>query len=168
MKRFLFYGVVLLQVFFLVAMSVSYYLIDDFGTIIKLKTAPVDPSDPFYGDYVTLNYEAQMIPEEKWQGEKEPSYGSPVYVLLAPNNQGIYQVKAASNEKIAVSREEVLLKARFRGHWSGRYRVNFGLDRYFVEDNTGQQYEQQRNNMIVKVAVAPWGQKKIVSLEPIE
>ena len=35
------------------------------GPSVWLCTAPVDPRDPFRGDYVTLGYEISTIPAEK-------------------------------------------------------------------------------------------------------
>ncbi|MFG6116214.1 GDYXXLXY domain-containing protein [Halobacillus sp. MO56] len=166
MKRFAFYGVVLLQVLFLAGMSVSYYAMDAFGQTIKLETAPVDPRDIFYGDYVILNYEIEMIEEEKWSDEI-PEYGETVYVLLEESESGFFQVVEASSDKMEKNADQVRLKGKYQWHNQGQsvHQVTYGINRYYVEENTGEQYEQQRDDMVVEVVVAPWGQKKIVSLE---
>ncbi|SEB10092.1 Uncharacterized membrane-anchored protein [Thalassobacillus cyri] len=166
MKRFAFYGVVLLQVLFLAGMSVSYYAMDAFGQTIKLETAPVDPRDIFYGDYVILNYEIEMIEEKKWSGEI-PEYGEAVYVLLEESENGLFQVVDASCDKMETKADQVRLKGKYQWHNEGQsvHQVTYGINRYYVEENTGKQYEQQREEMVVEVVVAPWGQKKIVSLE---
>ncbi|MRH44190.1 hypothetical protein GH741_16225 [Aquibacillus halophilus] len=165
MKRLFFYIIVALQIMFLVGMAVSYYLIDYFGETIELKTLPVDPQDIFYGDYVTLRYEIEEIPSSTWQGEESPPYDSQVYVLLEKQNE-VYNVVNASNERIEPSSGQVMLHAKYEYHDSMQniYYVDYGLDRYYIEDNTGEQYEQS-GEMVVTVAVAPWGQKKILDLE---
>lgn len=166
MKRFAFYGVVLLQVLFLAGMSVSYYAMDVFGQTIRLETAPVDPRDLFYGDYVILNYEIERIEKEKWSGEI-PEYGEAIYVLLEESESGVFQVVEASRDKMKTEADQVRLKGKYQWHNEGQsvHQVTYGINRYYVEENTGEQYEQQRDDMVVEVVVAPWGQKKIVSLE---
>ncbi|WP_226037690.1 GDYXXLXY domain-containing protein [Aquibacillus saliphilus] len=165
MKRIFFYIIVGLQFLFLVGMAASYYMIDYFGETIKLETLPVDPQDIFYGDYVTLRYEIEEIQANKWGGNENPTSGNRVYVLLE-NKEGAYQVVKASDEKFQPSSGQVMLTAKYKYHDSinSIYQVDYGLGRYYIEDNTGQQYEQS-GEMIVTVAVAPWGQKKITDLK---
>ena len=166
MKRFAFYIIVAAQVLFLAGMSVAYYAMDAFGETIQLKTAPIDPRDLFYGDYVILNYEIEAIEEGKWSGAV-PEYGEIVYVLLEEGENGLYQVAAASQEKLDPAAGQVRLKGKYQWHNDGRseHMVTYGINRYHVEENTGEQYEQQRDDIIVEVVVAPWGQKKIVNLK---
>ncbi|WP_028782000.1 GDYXXLXY domain-containing protein [Thalassobacillus devorans] len=166
MKRFAFYGVVLLQVLFLTGMSISYYAMDAFGQTIKLETAPVDPRDIFYGDYVILNYEIERIDEEKWSGGI-PEYGEAVYILLEESDNGVFQVVTASRDKMETEADQVRMRGKYQWHNEGQsvHQVTYGINRYYVEENTGGKYEQQRDDMVVEVVVAPWGQKKIVSIK---
>lgn len=166
MKRLLIYIVITLQALFLVGMSLSYYLIDQVGKTIKLETLPIDPQDIFYGDYVTLRYEIEQIEESKWIGEKEHRYGEKVYVIVEEADNGTYQVVQGSAERLQVGANQVLLNGKYHYNdtYEGVIHVDYGLDRYYIEDNTGADYEQS-GEMTVTVAVAPWGQKKIVSLE---
>lgn len=101
MNRIFFYVVIGLQVLFLVGMSISFYLMDDFGEVIRLETAQVDPPDIFYGDYVRLQYEQERIEPEYWFGSKDMDRNEKIYVLLIPDDKGIYHVKAASDRKLA-------------------------------------------------------------------
>ncbi|MDC3417235.1 GDYXXLXY domain-containing protein [Aquibacillus salsiterrae] len=166
MKRLLTYFVITLQALFLVGMSLSYYLIDQVGKTIKLETLPVDPQDIFYGDYVTLRYEIEQIDESKWQGDKEPENGDTVYVLVEETDDGTYQVVQGSTDRLEVGAKEVMLKGRYlyRDSYDRVMHVDYGLGRYYIEDGSGKNYEQS-GKMIVTVAIAPWGQKKIVSLD---
>ncbi|MGP4077242.1 GDYXXLXY domain-containing protein [Halobacillus sp. K22] len=170
MKRIWFYVIVFLQAVFLMLMSMSYYTMDTWGESIRLKTAPVDPRDPFYGDYVTLTYEVEQVPEGKWNGSADTGSGEKVYLLLEPGENDLYTLVQASAEKPDASGEEVVLPARYEWHdpQRGIYMVDIGLDRYFIEEGTGQQYEQNREDMIVEVVLAPWGQKKIDSVTTSE
>lgn len=166
MRKIFFYAIVSFQVFFLAGMSIAYYLIDDFGETIKLATVPVDPQDIFYGDYVTLNYEIGQINANRWEGSDQPSRGEKINVLLEADKNGVYQVKKASNKDIDAKNGEVVLTGKFQQKdAAGKiYRLDYGIGRYYVEDNTGEKYEQQ-GKLVVTLTVAPWGQKKIVSLQ---
>ncbi|MCA1011298.1 GDYXXLXY domain-containing protein [Halobacillus halophilus] len=170
MKRIWFYVIVCLQVLFLILMSISYYTMDTWGESIRLKTAPVDPRDPFYGDFVTLSYEVEMVPADKWNVSADIGSGEKIYLLLEPDEKNLYTLVKASAEKPEVSEEEVVLPARLDWHdpQRGVYMVDIGLDRYFIEEGTGQQYEQNREDLIVEVILAPWGQKKIDSVTKAE
>jgi uncharacterized membrane-anchored protein len=53
------------------------------GTTVYLKIQPVDPRDPFRGDYLTYTYEASEVPREYLAMEEpaiESTAGGPVYV----------------------------------------------------------------------------------------
>ena len=53
----IFLAVVLVQLVVPAKMIFDKEVILKTGTIYKFKTQPIDPSDPFRGKYVTLNYE---------------------------------------------------------------------------------------------------------------
>lgn len=151
---------------FLVGMSLSYYLIDEFGETIQLKTAPVDPRDLFYGDYVTLGYEVEQISEENWSGSDRVDAREKVYLILSPNQSGIYEVAEAADHKLEARETNDVVITGWYG-WYDRlngHRIHLGLDRYYIEENTGEEFENSREPMTVTIAVAPWGQKKITDL----
>ncbi|WP_138416505.1 GDYXXLXY domain-containing protein [Aquibacillus sediminis] len=165
MKRIGFYVLVAIQVLFLVGMAIAYYVIDDVGETIKLQTLPVDPQDLFYGDYVTLRYQIEEIPDEKWLGDTDDTDGR-IHVIVEQADDGFHQVVKASNQKLQASENQAKLTAAYRYYdaHSQTHHVNYGINRYYIEDNTGAQYEQS-GEMEVTVAVAPWGHKKIEELK---
>ncbi|CDQ21067.1 Uncharacterized membrane-anchored protein [Halobacillus karajensis] len=165
-RRWFFYALVFLQLLFLILMSVSYYAMDLWGKTITLKTAPVDPRDPFYGDYVRLNYDIEQIPEEKWKGEETVDRGEKVFLLLEENEEGIYELVEASTIWPEKSDGQVVLSSKYQTSASAldQYQVDIGLGKYYIEENTGAIWEQ-REERTVEVVLAPWKQKKIVSLK---
>lgn len=165
-KRWWFYALVFIQVLFLILMSVSYYAMDFWGKTITLKTDPIDPRDPFYGDYVTLDYEVEQVPEEKWNIKASLNRGEKVFLLLEENEEGIYELKEATTFWPTAQGNQEVLTAKHA--WSdpslNQYQVDIGLDRYYIEEGTGELWEQ-RQEREVEIVLAPWKQKKIVSLE---
>ncbi|MFC7060825.1 GDYXXLXY domain-containing protein [Halobacillus seohaensis] len=167
MKRSIFYIIVGLQVLFLVGMSVSYYAMDYFGETVYLETVPIDPRDPFYGDYVTLRYDIEEFPADRWEGDQKPVRGDAVFLIVEKGAEKFYELVQASPQSQEIEEGQVQIKSKFEWHnlRSNEYQVNLGLDRYFVEENTGEEIEQDGGGQVAEVVVAPWGQKKIVSLQ---
>ncbi|SFJ64768.1 Uncharacterized membrane-anchored protein [Halobacillus dabanensis] len=165
-RRYWFYGLVTMQISFLLLMSASYYLMDIWGETITLKTTPVDPRDPFYGDYVTLNYEIEQIPEDQWEMETSLDRGEKVFLLLEEDEEGIHSLVRASTLWPETEANQVVLTSKYQWYdpSSKMYQVDIGLSRYFIEENTGTFWEQ-REERSVDIVLAPWKQKKIASLE---
>ncbi|MBM6617128.1 GDYXXLXY domain-containing protein [Bacillus suaedaesalsae] len=160
-KRLLFYGVILLQVLFLLGMAGSYFAIDKVGQEIRLKTIPIDPRDLFYGDYVTLQYEISNVPKKLWLSEELPDYGDRVYVLV-DKGETYHKVVAASLEKLEVGEGEVLLSGRYLYEVdTSALFVEYGIEQYYIPENTGKEIENSSGNVEVYVKIAPWGQMKI-------
>ncbi|WP_082234679.1 GDYXXLXY domain-containing protein [Halobacillus massiliensis] len=164
MKRWIFYLIIGLQFIFLISMMAAYYLMDEVGETIRLETEPMDPRDPFYGDYVTLRYSIEEVPKERWIAEQEPQRGDIVYLLLEEKENGLYELVSASDQQQESQSNQVELKAKLEWPLEDSYQMNIGLDRYFVEEGSGQELEQEPQQ-IVEIVVAPWGQKKIAGIQ---
>ncbi|MCA0969628.1 GDYXXLXY domain-containing protein [Halobacillus litoralis] len=166
MKKIWIYSLLALQILFLVLMSAGFYAMDSFGETIKLRTAPVDPRDPFYGDYVILNYEVENFASSKWEGGENIERGGKVNLLVERAEDGVYQLVKASDGPLDAQEAQLVLDARMEWHdqYNETYRVDLGMDRYYVEENTGSEWEGM-DDRIVTIVLAPWGQKKIASIE---
>ncbi|HUH28355.1 GDYXXLXY domain-containing protein [Gelidibacter sp.] len=66
------------------------------GVPYKFKTQPVDPSDPFKGKYIRLNFEANTAPSK----DSTWSFGTPIYVGLGTDSLGFAKVDAISRELV--------------------------------------------------------------------
>ncbi|GGG02877.1 GDYXXLXY domain-containing protein [Paenibacillus abyssi] len=160
-------GLVLLQVIVLLGLAFSYIAVDWYGKEIRLETAPVDPRDLFYGDYVILNYEISRLPDEMWHGgAAQPERGQRAYVLLRPSTEHpeLYEAAGIYDERPDAGTEDVVLKARVEYAWDGNIELTYGFERYYVPEGTGKALEEQRENMQVAIKVAPWGQAKLSRL----
>ncbi|RPF52069.1 GDYXXLXY domain-containing protein [Aquisalibacillus elongatus] len=169
LKKHLFIVIVTLQVLFLVVMASLNYVIEEFGDVIHLETEPYDPRDVFYGDYINLSYTINEIHPSYWFGSENVKPNEVIYVLLKPDERDIYRVKAASDKKLEAQGDEVVISGRYRHKdYEQVHRVSYGMNRYYIEEGTGEEYEQINSKMIVTVAVSPWGQKKILDVEEME
>lgn len=131
------------------------------GEEIILQTRPVDPSDPFRGDYVNLNYEAEQVPIDRVDGavvrkvqnglgqvtvyvllKKKDGIHTPSKVLLNKPAKGIY----LTGQVDYIGQNENQKNVAY---------IRYSLDKYFVEDNTGTRLEtaSTHGNLLAKVKV---------------
>jgi len=129
------------------------------GKLILLETRPVDPRDLLRGDYVILSYEISDIHVSAFGSERTNALpaGETVYVLLHKQGE-FHRVLRASTSPIEAEPEEVLLKGVSRYGWNGTRglttRVEYGLERYYVSEGTG----NPTGKLTVQVAVPASGQ----------
>ncbi|MFC0189862.1 GDYXXLXY domain-containing protein [Fictibacillus aquaticus] len=166
MKKLSWKLAVAIQLAVLLLIAGSYYAADMFGREIAIKTKPVDPSDILYGDYVILNYDISEVDTSMWPGEWEHN-DKTVFVTLTEKD-GIYSVKELSKNRPDVDGSDVVLKANAYPSWNGTkdtIGLQYGLERFYVEDNTGKALEEKAGDLTAIVKVAPWGQVKLVELK---
>jgi uncharacterized membrane-anchored protein len=132
------------------------------GEEITLRTVPVDPTDLFRGDYVTLQYEAEEVPAKLLEKEvrtklDEGKSNIEVYVPLK-RDEGVHVPIKVSLKKPSSG---VYLKGRvdyLTTSWDSKEEVayvEYSLDKYFVEENTGLELEKASasGNILAKVKV---------------
>lgn len=123
------------------------------GEEITLQTIPVDPSDPFRGDYVSLRFSVEEVPidlvDKEIFDQKDELYDTRVYVSLKEQD-GVYVATRVSLEKPG---KGVYLKGNlqyFGRAWDPVQQketeevayIQYSIDKYFVEDNTGTEWEK--------------------------
>ncbi|WP_052487871.1 GDYXXLXY domain-containing protein [Gordoniibacillus kamchatkensis] len=156
------------QALFLVGIASSSYAAGRLGQEIRIRTAPVDPRDVMYGDYIVLSYDISRLDKSLWrEGGDIPKRGETVYVLLKQSaaNGGIYEAAGAFRSKPAAGSGEAVLKGRVDYSFDNRIRVRYGLEKYYVAEHQGKELEKKAGAMIAVVAVAPWGQTVLERLE---
>nr|WP_263323654.1 GDYXXLXY domain-containing protein [Neobacillus sp. Marseille-Q6967] len=131
------------------------------GEEITLETIPVDPSDVLRGDYVTLRYQAEEIPKRFLDDSVATSLEAggfravDVYVLLEEEN-GVH-----SPAKVSLDKPETGLFLKGKLNYIGMNMteevayIEYSLDRYYVEDNTGTEWEKAsaQGDILVKAKV---------------
>lgn len=160
--------VVALQALFLIGYAGTSYAAEWFGREVRLETAPVDPRDVLYGDYVVLSYEISQLDRTLWRSETSalPVRGDTVYVALRPDAEGIFRPAAFFPNRAMAGGEDVLIKGRVEYSWEHAVTIRYGLERYYVPEGTGKALEEQAGKLLVTVRIAPWGQSVITGAEP--
>lgn len=148
------------------------------GTEVRLKTVPVDPRDLFRGDYVVLAYPISTVAGS--DSAKGVRRGDTVYVTLARDAEGFAQAKAVAATRPVAGEGEVVIAGRVLStgacalneagqadcaSGSGRLRVAYGLESYFVPQGEGRRIETtSRARIEVVAAVAADGTAAIKRL----
>lgn len=175
-QRLTLFAGVAFQAIVLVSMVVMHGLPYVVGDRILLKVVPVDPRDMFRGDFVVLNYEISRLPPEGIPGiqpyrfwwsrrvnQTEETQDRTVYATVEPDADGRHW------HAVKFSTERPATGKFLRGTYSARNfgsPLQFGIEAYFVEEGQGMELEKLRNSqhLSAEIAVAPWGQAKLVRL----
>lgn len=152
-----------LQILFLLYLLGGHYYVKWAGDEIQIKTAPIDPTDLFYGDYVILNYEISNLKNRNQLFDQNSSNES-IYVILEQKGE-FYEEVGISRERPSLSAGQKAIKGRINYVYEDEIRVHYGLERYYVEENTGLAIERIRGDVTVVVKVLPSGKAVIDRLE---
>ncbi len=128
----------------LLAMTVKPQATLLFGQEIVLETKAYDPTDLFRGDYVAINFAISDVPASKVDLPIDKINNKNLFVSL--KQEGKYYVVDQVSE--AKPKEGVYLKGRFLQIYNpvneqDTFRVDYSLDKYFVEQGSGMELEQE-------------------------
>lgn len=102
------------------------------GDIYKFKMAPMDPEDPFRGEYLDLRFKEDQIkvgPETQWQA------GESVYVILHKDSIGFAQISTLSKEKPLLEKDYIKSTIRYvDGGKSLIVHIDYPFDRYYINE----------------------------------
>jgi uncharacterized membrane-anchored protein len=135
------------------------------GVLYKFKTAPVDPSDPMRGKYITLNFQGNFFPfsdSTEWQS------GDQIFVTFTTDFAGFAVPEQISHTKPeADSYLETVVEhtSHFEDNHDVWYKVPF--NRYYMEESKAPQAEQlywkaQRDSAQVVYALVSIGEGQAV------
>jgi uncharacterized membrane-anchored protein len=154
MKTWIIISAAALQLLVLAYMAAERELIYRTGRIIYLRTAPIDPRDPFRGDFVRLNYEiGRATTNQARDGlrsqKPDGSQNKDLKVFAALKMHGdLASLDYVSDRKPADA--EVAL----RGHATRGgpiLSIRYGLEAYFIEQGKGLDLERGRREDEIQI-----------------
>ncbi|MES1041956.1 GDYXXLXY domain-containing protein [Peribacillus simplex] len=121
------------------------------GDVIKIKTAPVDPTDLFRGSYVALKYEIESVKPSQIDDSIKTEFTTKnmgdfkkVYVRLKQNEDGLYIVDYVTKEKPG---KGVYLKGELEIPYdlqnAETIQIRYGLDNYFASEEKAKEMEKE-------------------------
>jgi uncharacterized membrane-anchored protein len=130
------------------------------GLVFKFKTAPIDPSDPFRGKYITLQFEADFM---KFADSTDFVAGQEIFVTFKTDSAGfaepdeIFQTKPEKGSYLRTTVDYVI-------NYKDDHRIEFDLpfDRFYLEESKALRAEQlyreaQRDSAQVAYALVSIG-----------
>jgi uncharacterized membrane-anchored protein len=129
-----------LQVLWMIGTAISKELNLRGPTTVLLETQPVDPRDLLRGDYVILNYKISTIPAA-WVGADQSASAfntSTIYVTLEKRGR-FYEAVGASLTPISPAPGQIIVRGAIDSErrWGNNARVNYGIEKYYVPEGTG-------------------------------
>jgi uncharacterized membrane-anchored protein len=106
------------------------------GTQVRLRVQPVDPHDPFRGEYVDLSYPISNI---RIVGPPGPKTGATVYVPLRRFN-GVWTGGVGMTNR--PSNGETFIRGRVTSANMDSHSVKYGIETFYVEEGQAQKYER--------------------------
>ena len=103
------------------------------GQLFKFQTEPVDPSDPFKGKYITLNFAESSFTDTLNRGLQGNDH---VYVLLAKNPQGFAVIQNISAEEPKSTNAYVRAQVFYvsYGKDSITVHLNYPFDEFYMDE----------------------------------
>ncbi|MEL1246387.1 GDYXXLXY domain-containing protein [Flavobacterium sp. DGU11] len=122
------------------------------GTEYKFRTRPIDPSDPFRGKYITLDFESSSvnIDNTDWK------YGEEAYVYIKTDAEGFAYVTNMSHQPLDTPNDYFMGKAR--PVYDGKMNIDFPFDRFYMEEGKAYEaelaYTEYNNDTVARPAYA--------------
>ncbi|WP_269617585.1 GDYXXLXY domain-containing protein [Zhongshania sp. BJYM1] len=140
------------------------------GERIFLRTAPIDPRDPFRGDFVTLSYSINTVDVGRFRSSvlaTSLKREDKVFAVLKPSANGVYQLDYLSDRKPSGG---LFLRGRVSRVTGGQIQVRYGIEQYFVQQGSGKDIEHKRGTrdglqipMEVEVAIGSSGRAALLA-----
>lgn len=125
----LFILVALLQIYVPAKMIFNREDVLQAGKEFKFRAAPVDPSDPFRGKYITLHFAENTfdVPNgEVWVN------GETIYVLFTTDLNGFAKIRSVS--KSAPASDQFFLKANVDYFSANKITIDYPFDRFYMDE----------------------------------
>ena len=134
------------------------------GDIVYFRTAPLDPRDPFRGDYVRLDYPINTLHSGQFINspiqfteDEQPNKDDFFYVSLRQDESGI---ASFANIYANPPEDQLFIKGRSEYFWynRGNFRLNlrYGIEQLFIEQGKGLDMEERmgrRNELQIPLEV---------------
>ena len=161
--------IVVIQCLFLGKMIYERAQVLEHGTIITLKTNPIDPRSLFRGDYVILNYDISELDVSKMEGDDDFERWQEVYVAVE-NRGEIWAATGIYHQWPQIIGEQTIISGKVSSRGQDTVWIEYGIDSYFVPEGAGKHIEEaigdgvNAGRVLVQIAVSESGKAAIKGL----
>ncbi len=100
------------------------------GKAFKFRLAPVDPTDPFRGKYIALNYH-----NSRYNTSTLWTRGDDVFVELAEDEEGFAKIIDLSPVQPNHTNDYIKATVRSYYEWDETVIISYPFDRYYLEES---------------------------------
>ncbi len=105
------------------------------GEVLLFRTAPIDPRDPFRGEYVALNFEAESGQWATPTDQANDNTRRSAFAVLATDTGGFARIARLTNERPI---DSAYVRVEFMVFGTeGVQRVSLPFDRFYLEEGDG-------------------------------
>ena len=115
------------------------------GKEFKFKTAPIDPSDPFRGKYIDLNFNDNTI---GIQNKENWARGETVFVLLTTDNNGFAKIRSVSKVKPLDNQDFLKAKIDYITYDAPKLVIEYPFERFYMEESKAYDAELTYNRVL--------------------
>lgn len=101
------------------------------GTAYKFKTQPVDPTDPFRGKYISLNYQIDSAETNDTIWDRRQG----VYVYLNKDTLGFAEIYKVSKTPLEIKNDYVIARVEWYNIKTNRLRFSLPFDRFYMQED---------------------------------
>ncbi|MFD1615015.1 GDYXXLXY domain-containing protein [Gelatiniphilus marinus] len=100
------------------------------GTAYKFKTQPVDPSDPYRGKYINLNYlqNTFVTPDSLWERQDK------VYLYLDTDSLGFAKVDTVGRTPLNSDKDFIVAQVNWYNKRDQKLNFNLPFNRYYMKE----------------------------------
>ncbi len=109
------------------------------GEEFKFRAAPVDPSDPFRGKFITLNYKDNSV---KLKSNESWHRGDLVYVTISADSAGYAIIETASHTKPDKESDYVTATVEYFNTVESILVIEYHFDRFYMEESKAYKAER--------------------------
>ncbi len=111
------------------------------GEAYKFRTRPIDPTDPFRGKYITLQYEMNHFNTEN----STYVVGEEIYIYLKNDSEGFAEVSQIS--KTPLQTEADYVTARVTYYYKGKVNFQLPFNTFYMEETKAYDAELAYNKV---------------------
>lgn len=128
------------------------------GEEVLLKIRPIDPRDPFRGDYITFQYDISRIKGNSFHSlgsQEKIKYGDKIYIPLV--KKGNYWIKDGSVSKnkpnAGIFIKGAIKDIKWGENLPEEIFVSYGIEEYFIPENSGRDVSFSGRDTFAKVVL---------------
>ncbi len=111
------------------------------GETVVLRVAPIDPRDPFRGDYFTVRYDISTLDSDQLAGDDYVS--EDVFVELQKGDDGYWDAVAIHDDRERTFEGTHLIKGKHDyDRWTRQddgIALSYGIEEVFIPEGSGEQ-----------------------------